>query len=69
MTQTLHTKLSEWRDAERKACAAERSLTHLLFERLDEPPPTDRLAAEARLLRQQANEKLRAAIAALRPKR
>ena len=69
MPQTLHTKLSEWRDAERMACAAERSLTHLLFERLEEPPPTDRLAAEARLLREQANEKLRAAIEALRPKR
>lgn len=68
MPQTLHTKLTEWRDAERKACAAERSLTHLLFERLEEPPPTDCLAAEARLLREQANEKLRAAIAALRPK-
>ncbi len=69
MPQTLHTKLSEWRDAERKASAAERSLTHLLFERLDEPPPTEHLAAEVRRLREQANEKLRAAIAALRPKR
>lgn len=68
MPQTLHTKLAEWRDAERKASAAERSLTHLLFERLEEPPPTG-LAAEARLLREEANEKLRAAIAALRPKR
>jgi len=69
MPQTLHTRLTEWRDAERKASAAERSFTHLLFARLDDPPPTEHLAAEVRLLRELANEKLRLAIAAMRPKR
>lgn len=68
MPTTLRSKLAEWREAERKACAAERSLTHLLFARLDDPPPSEQLAAEVRQLRELANEKLRAAIAALRSK-
>ncbi len=69
MTQTLTTKLAEWRAADSRARDAERSLTHLLFSRLEDPQPTDSLQAEARMLRELANEKLRAAIAALKPKR
>jgi len=69
MPYTLQTILAEWRDAERKASAAERSLTHLLFARFEPPPSTDHLAAEVRQLRELANEKLRQAIAAMRPGR
>ncbi|HKB55162.1 MAG TPA: hypothetical protein VKD22_14295 [Ramlibacter sp.] len=68
MTTTLKSKLAEWRDADSRARDAERSLTHLLFSRVDEPP-ADTLRAEARELRQLANEKLKAAIAALKVKR
>jgi hypothetical protein len=69
MTQTLHDTLAEWRDADRKASAAEKSLTRLLFTRLEDPPPPAGLAVEVRLLREIANEKLKAAIAALKPAR
>lgn len=68
MTQTLQNKLAEWREADRKASAAEQSLTRLLFTRLEGPAPSETLLAEARLLRGLANEKLKAAIAALKPK-
>jgi hypothetical protein len=69
MTQTLQKKLAEWRDADSRARTAERSLTHLLFSRLDDPPPTDEVVHEARMLRELANDKLKAAIAALWPRR
>ena len=68
MTQTLHRKLAEWRDADSKARAAERSLTHLLFAPIGDPPRTDILATEARMLRHLADQKLKAAIAAMTPK-
>ena len=69
MTQILTNKLAEWRAADCRARDAERSLTHLLFSRLEDPPPTDTLQTEARMLRELADEKLKAAIAALKPKR
>ncbi|HWI84649.1 hypothetical protein [Ramlibacter sp.] len=69
MCNTFRSRLAEWRDAESKASAAERSLTHLLFSRLDDPLPADGLVTEAKQLRELANEKLKAAIAALRVKR
>jgi hypothetical protein len=65
MAQTLQNKLAEWREADSRARTAERSLTHLLFARLEDPPPTDEVVHEARMLRELANEKLKAAIAAL----
>jgi hypothetical protein len=69
MAQTLQNKLAEWREADSRARSAERSLTHLLFSRLDDPPPTDEAVHEARMLRELANDKLKAAIAALWPRR
>lgn len=69
MPQSLDRKVGEWRDAESKARAAEKSLTLLLFDQGEKPQPTDDLITQAKLLRELANEKLKAAIAAMKPQR
>ena len=69
MPQTLDKKIVEWRDAETRARAAERALNHRLFSAAQELPGSEDLVTETRLLREQANEKLKAAIAAMGPKR
>lgn len=69
MSQSLHRKVAEWRAADSQARAVERTLTRLLFERIEDDPQTEVLQRQAKLLRQYANEKLKAAIAAMRPKR
>jgi len=69
MPQTLDKKVGEWRDAETKAREAEKSLNRLLFHQAEGLQPPDNLITEARLLRVLANEKLKAAIAAMKPKR
>ena len=69
MPQSLDRKVGEWRDAESKARAAEKSLTLLLFDQGEKPQPTDDLITQAKLLRELANEKLKDAIAAMRPQR
>jgi hypothetical protein len=67
MPQLLDRKVVEWRDADTRARAAEKAVTQLLFVQGEGPPRTDDLVTEARLLREVANEKLKAAIAAIRP--
>lgn len=69
MPESLDRKIAEWREADSRARDAESSLSRILFVRLEEAPQTDTLQTQARLLRQLADEKLKAAIAALRPKR
>ena len=69
MPQSLDRKLAEWREADSRARAAERTLTHVLFGREEDAPHTDRLLTQARLLRHLADEKLKAAIAAMKPQR
>lgn len=69
MPTTLKSKLAEWRAADSRARDAERSLTHLLFSRIDDPPATENLKTQVHELRQLANEKLKAAIASMKMKR
>jgi hypothetical protein len=70
MQQALAKKVVEWRDADTRARAAEQSVARLLFaEEHDPSPGTERLVDEARSLRKLANEKLKAAIDAMAPKR
>jgi hypothetical protein len=71
MPYSVTKKLAEWREAESRARAAERSVTTILFARQQDPPRADTLLTEAKVLRQAANEKLKAAIAAmtLKPRR
>jgi hypothetical protein len=69
MPESLDRKIAEWREADSRARDVESSLSRILFVRLKEAPQTDTLQTQARLLRQLADEKLKAAIAALRPKR
>lgn len=69
MSQNLHRKVVEWRAADSQARAVEQTLTRLLFERIDDSAQTQALQTQAKLLRQYANEKLKAAIAAMRLKR
>jgi hypothetical protein len=67
MPQSLDKKVGEWRNADRKAREAEKSLASLPFFQGDGPPPADDLVAQARLLRKLAHEKLKAAIDAMKP--
>ena len=67
MFQSLDKKVGEWRRADEKAREAERALACLPFYQGDGPPPTEDLVAQAKLLRKVANEKLKAAIAAMKP--
>jgi hypothetical protein len=68
MPQTLDRKVVEWRDADTRARAAEQALSKKLFGNEEVPQPAADLAAEARQLRRLADEKLKAAIAAMRPR-
>ena len=68
MPQLLDKKVVEWRDADARARAAEKVLNKLLFEREDKLPVAADLAQEAKRLRHLADEKLKAAIAAMRVK-
>jgi hypothetical protein len=68
MSQSLDSKVGEWRSADSKAREAEKALARMPFFEGVGPPPTDDVVAEARLLRNLANEKLKAAIAAMKPK-
>ena len=68
MPQSLDRKVGEWRKADTKAREAEKALASLPFFQGDGPPPAEDLVVEARLLRKEAHEKLKAAIAAMRPK-
>jgi len=67
MLQSLDKKVGEWRNADEKAREAEKALARMPFYQGDGPPPTEDLVAEAKLLRKVANEKLKAAIAAMKP--
>ena len=69
MPQILDSKVVEWRDADTRARAAERALDKLHFDHDGKPAATADLIREAKLLRQLADEKLKAAIAAMRPDR
>ena len=68
MPQILDKKVVEWRAADARARAAEQALNKVLFDRGDAVPATADLAHEARRLRHLADEKLKAAIAAMRVK-
>jgi hypothetical protein len=67
MPQSLDKKVGEWRNADSKAREVEKALANLPFFQGDGPPPADDLVAHAKLLRKLANEKLKAAIAAMKP--
>jgi hypothetical protein len=67
MPQSLDKKVGEWRSADSKAREAEKVLERLPFFQGNGPPPTDDLVAEAKFLRKVANEKLKAAIEAMKP--
>jgi hypothetical protein len=67
MPRALDKKVGEWRAADSKAREAESAVARLLLQ--DEGPgPTEVLVREAKSLRKAANEKLRLAIAAIKPK-
>jgi hypothetical protein len=66
MPQVLDKKVGEWRDADRKARELEKALARLPLTR-DEGPPPEELVRQAKLLRKLAHEKLKAAIAAMKP--
>jgi hypothetical protein len=66
MPQSLDTKVGEWRDADRKASEFEKALASLPFINGEGALPVD-LVKEAKALRKLADEKLKAAIEAMRP--
>ena len=67
MPQALDKRVGEWRDADSRAREAESAVARLVFLQGEDRPPTDGLIKEAKLLRKLANEKLKLAIAAMRP--
>ena len=68
MPRALDKKVGEWRAADRKAREAENAVARLLLQ--DEGPGrTEVLVREAKSLRNAANEKLKLAIAAMKPTR
>ena len=67
MPQLLDKKVVEWRDADVRARAAEQEVNKLLFAEGDKLPATEDLVNEAKRLRHLADDKLKAAIAAMRP--
>ncbi|HXD41589.1 MAG TPA: hypothetical protein VN649_13565 [Ramlibacter sp.] len=67
MPRTLDRKVGEWRDADGRAREAENAVARLLLQ--DEGPgPTEVMVKEARSLRKVADEKLKLAIAAMKPR-
>lgn len=66
MPHSLDKKVGEWRDADRKAREVEKALAGMPFFHGDDLPAVD-LASEAKALRKLADEKLKAAIAAMKP--
>jgi hypothetical protein len=71
MPQALDKIIGEWREAETKARAAEKSVADarlLFFQRQGNPPHQARVD-EAKLLRKLANEKQKMAIEAMTPRR
>jgi hypothetical protein len=67
MPRTLDRKVGEWRDADSRAREAESAVARLLLQD-EEPGPTEVLVREAKSLRKVANEKLRLAIEAMKPR-
>jgi len=67
MPESLDRKVGEWRDADRKARAAEKAIARLPFFSGEGPPPTDDFVSKAKVLRKLANDKLKDAIAAMKP--
>ena len=59
-------KVVDWRAADARARAAEEAASKPLSDREDKMPKTSDVAQEAQRLRQFADEKLKAAIAAMR---
>jgi hypothetical protein len=66
MPHTLDSKVDEWRDADRRAREIEKALACLPFVKGESGLPAE-LVTEARALRKLADEKLKAAIDAIRP--
>lgn len=67
LSEALNTKVGEWRSADRMAREAERALARMPFYRGEGPPPAEDLVSQARQLRKLADEKLKAAIEAMKP--
>lgn len=67
MPQSLDRKVGEWREADRKARELEKVLARLPLQH-GEGPPVEDLVSEAKALRRLADEKLKAAIEAMRPR-
>lgn len=66
MPHTLDSKVDEWRDADRRAREIEKALARLPFVQGESGLPAE-LVNEAKALRKLADEKLKAAIDAIRP--
>jgi hypothetical protein len=67
MPQELDKKVGEWREAERKAREVEKALAHLPLT-LGEDSEVPDLVSQAKALRRIADEKLKAAIDAMKPR-
>jgi hypothetical protein len=67
MPRALDKKVGEWRAADSKAREAENAVARLLLQNVG-PAATEMLVKEAKSLRKAANEKLKLAIAAIKPK-
>ena len=67
MPQALDRKVGEWRAADSRARDAEDAVARVLFLEGDGRSSTDDLLRQAKLLRNLANEKLKLAIAAMKP--
>lgn len=68
MPQVLDKKVCEWREADREARELEGAIARLRSSGNDGTLPAE-LVRQAKLLRQLANERLKAAIAAMKPER
>lgn len=66
MHHSLDKKVGEWRDADHQAREVEKALAHLPYPGGEGVPPAD-LLSQARALRRLADEKLKAAIEAMKP--
>lgn len=68
MPQVLDKKVCEWREADREARELEGAIAHLRASANDGTLPAE-IVRKAKALRQLADEKLKAAIAAMKPER